>query len=71
MRTAILCIGYFSSDIHDLSEDGGLRLLDINHNFGLVPPTGVNLQTTDLAPGAITPMVRTHILSVGQAAPNC
>jgi len=44
------------------SEDGVNRIIDKSFNFGLVHPTGTNLRSTDLAPGAITPMHRTSSL---------
>ncbi|RDB28795.1 hypothetical protein Hypma_015560 [Hypsizygus marmoreus] len=44
------------------SEDGAIRKIDESSGFGLVHPTGTNLRSTDLAPGAITPMHRTSSL---------
>ncbi|KAF8078660.1 hypothetical protein FPV67DRAFT_70050 [Lyophyllum atratum] len=43
-------------------EDGGTRKIDDLTNYGLVHPTGTNFRSTDLAPGAITPMHRTSSL---------
>ncbi|KAF8960996.1 hypothetical protein BDZ97DRAFT_1266279 [Flammula alnicola] len=43
-------------------EDGGKRRVDDPSNFDLVPPTGTNLRSTELAPGAITAMHRTSSL---------
>jgi hypothetical protein len=40
-------------------EDGRLRVIDDLTNFGLVSSTGTNLRSTELGPGAITPMHRT------------
>lgn len=45
------------SDMQCSSEDGGARKIDEPTNLGLVHPNGTNLRSTDLAPGAITPMV--------------
>ncbi|KAF9457062.1 hypothetical protein BDZ94DRAFT_1274138 [Collybia nuda] len=44
------------------TEDGANRKIEEPTNFGLVHPTGTNLRSTDLAPGAITPMHRTSSL---------
>ncbi|KAJ3516245.1 hypothetical protein NLJ89_g1245 [Agrocybe chaxingu] len=44
------------------SEDGGKRVIEDLSNFKLVHPTGTNLRSTELAPGAITPMHRTSSL---------
>ncbi|KAF8898785.1 hypothetical protein BD779DRAFT_1464872 [Infundibulicybe gibba] len=44
------------------SEDGAKRPIDEPTNVGLVHPAGTNLRSTDLAPGAITPMHRTTSL---------
>ncbi|KAG6911993.1 hypothetical protein DXG01_000241 [Tephrocybe rancida] len=55
------------------SEDGATRTIDDVTNFGLVHPTGTNLRSTDLAPGAITPMHRTSSLDyniLGMALPG-
>jgi len=43
-------------------EDGGKRSVENPANFNLVPATGTNLRSTDLAPGATTPMHRTSSL---------
>ncbi|KAF8168140.1 hypothetical protein B0H34DRAFT_47813 [Crassisporium funariophilum] len=43
-------------------EDGGKRVIEDPTNFALVHPTGTNLRSTDLAPGAITAMHRTSSL---------
>ncbi|GLB36119.1 putative cupin domain protein [Lyophyllum shimeji] len=43
-------------------DDGATRKIDDRANFGLVHPTGTNLRSTDLAPGAVTPMHRTSSL---------
>ncbi|CAA7265836.1 unnamed protein product [Cyclocybe aegerita] len=43
-------------------EDGGKRVIEDTSNFKLVHPTGTNLRSTELAPGAITPMHRTSSL---------
>ncbi|KAF4572951.1 hypothetical protein EYR40_003962 [Pleurotus pulmonarius] len=40
-------------------EDGATRVIEPSENYGLVPPRGTNVRSTDLAPGAITPMHRT------------
>ncbi|KAJ8515372.1 hypothetical protein ONZ45_g7206 [Pleurotus djamor] len=53
------------------NDDGAARIIAPADNFGLVPPQGTNLRSTDLAPGAITPMHRTssvdyNILVEGQ-----
>lgn len=39
------------------SEDGAKRIIEEPKNFNLLPSTGTNLQTTELAPGASVPMV--------------
>uniref|UniRef100_A0A0W0F5J6 Uncharacterized protein n=1 Tax=Moniliophthora roreri TaxID=221103 RepID=A0A0W0F5J6_MONRR len=39
------------------SEDGAERVINPLENFGLVSDKGSNFQMTELAPGAITPMV--------------
>lgn len=44
------------------SEDGATRSIDSSENFGLVPALGTNLQSTELPPGALTPMHRTSSL---------
>ncbi|KAF9270107.1 hypothetical protein L218DRAFT_13231 [Marasmius fiardii PR-910] len=41
------------------SEDGAARPIPLSEGFGLVPNNGSCFQTTELAPGAITPMHRT------------
>ncbi|KAG5647953.1 hypothetical protein DXG03_006987 [Asterophora parasitica] len=43
-------------------EDGATRKIDDPVNHGLVHPGGTNFRSTDLAPGAITPMHRTSSL---------
>jgi len=43
-------------------EDGAKRVVDDASNFGLVHPSGTNLRSTELEPGAITPMHRTDSL---------
>ncbi|KAF9015127.1 hypothetical protein BDQ17DRAFT_1418242 [Cyathus striatus] len=43
-------------------DDGGKRKIDNPENLNLVHPAGTNLRSTDLAPGAITPMHRTSSL---------
>lgn len=45
------------------SEDGAQRKIDDPTNFALVHPTGTNLRTTELAPGAVTAMVLMAVLS--------
>ncbi|KIK70925.1 hypothetical protein GYMLUDRAFT_66135 [Collybiopsis luxurians FD-317 M1] len=45
---------------NNISDDGANR--NIVENFGLVPPNGVNVQITELAPGVITPNHRTSSL---------
>ncbi|KAL0576364.1 hypothetical protein V5O48_005623 [Marasmius crinis-equi] len=40
-------------------EDGAARVIPVSEGYGLVPSNGSNLQTTELAPGTITPMHRT------------
>lgn len=42
-------------------EDGAIRKIEPT-NFGLVHPNGSNLRSTELAPGATTPMHRTSSL---------
>lgn len=44
---------------NNCDEDGAVRLIDNARNMDLVHPTGINCRTTDLEPGAITPMHRT------------
>lgn len=43
-------------------DDGAKRMIDDPTNFGLVHPLGTNLRSTDLDPGAATPMHRTSSL---------
>jgi len=45
-------------DTENYSDDGAKRMIDDPANFGLVHPSGINLRSTDLDPGAATPMVR-------------
>lgn len=47
------------TDDNNNSEDGAMRKIDAPENYGLVHPSGTNLRSTDLAPGATTPMHRT------------
>lgn len=54
------------------TEDGARRPLSTEQNLGLAPPDGTSLRSTDLAPGAVTPMHRTatvdyNILVSGEA----
>lgn len=46
------------NDNNDL-QDGAKRVIDDASNFGLVHPSGTNLRSTELEPGAATPMHRT------------
>lgn len=48
----------FRFDTENHSDDGAKRIIDNSANFGLVHPSGTNLRSTDLDPGAATPMVR-------------
>ncbi|KAG7086169.1 hypothetical protein E1B28_002128 [Marasmius oreades] len=41
------------------SEDGATRPTPVSEGFGLVPANGSSFQTTELAPGGLTPMHRT------------
>ncbi|KAF9040581.1 hypothetical protein BJ165DRAFT_308397 [Panaeolus papilionaceus] len=50
------------TDDNNCQEDGALRPLVTDINFGLVPPNGTNLRSTELPPGGITPMHRTSSL---------
>ncbi|KAL1738349.1 hypothetical protein HDZ31DRAFT_18872, partial [Schizophyllum fasciatum] len=38
-------------------DDGRQRPLSADHNLGMAHPQGTSLRSTDLAPGAVTPMV--------------
>ncbi|KAH9486970.1 Oryzines biosynthesis cluster protein J [Psilocybe cubensis] len=60
-KSAAIWVTTDSIPTHDNnnSEDGGKRTIEDISNFGLVHPTGTNLRSTELAPGAITGMHRT------------
>ena len=47
------------------SEDGAERKIVDLTNFALVHPTGTNFRSTELAPGALTAMVRAIPLKNG------
>jgi len=46
----------------NIREDGAKRIIDDPSNFGLIHPMGTNLRSTELEPGAATPMHRTSSL---------
>ncbi|KAG6849510.1 hypothetical protein H0H93_007864 [Arthromyces matolae] len=50
------------TDDNNNHEDGANRVITDPSNFGLVQSSGTNLRTTELAPGARTPMHRTSSL---------
>ncbi|KAJ3569769.1 hypothetical protein NP233_g4836 [Leucocoprinus birnbaumii] len=43
-------------------DDGAKRVIEDPSNFGLVHPSGTNLRSTELEPGAVTPLHRTSSL---------
>ncbi|KAF9535436.1 hypothetical protein CPB83DRAFT_10566 [Crepidotus variabilis] len=47
---------------NNTNEDGGKRIIEDATNFKIVHPTGTNLQTSELGPGATIPMHRTSSL---------
>ncbi|TFK41198.1 hypothetical protein BDQ12DRAFT_720891 [Crucibulum laeve] len=47
---------------NNTTDDGGKRVIDNIPNLNLVHANGTNLRSTELAPGAITPMHRTSSL---------